>query len=213
MRRFNRRPNAKCPRCGSLERHRTLWLYLCRETNVLSADLALLHFAPEPAIEAPLRASRNLRYTAADLEPARSNIVKADLTATPFADESFDVILCNHVLEHIVDDRAAISELYRMLKPGGRAIMQHPIDANRATTFEDASIVSPRDRLEAFGQSDHVRMYGRDFPDRLASVGFETEVHRYEETVGHAEASRYALREQGGLARGSDVCVAEKPLG
>jgi SAM-dependent methyltransferase len=212
MRRFEGRPSAKCPACGSLERHRTLWLYLRERTSLLSEPQAVLHFAPELAIERHLRLRPNLAYTAADLHPSRRDIVRADITATPFADGAFDVVLCNHVLEHVPDDRAAISELFRILTPGGRVICQHPIDEERATTYEDASVIDPRDRKRIFGQEDHVRIYGRDFRERLASAGFEVSVERYADSLPDPDARRYALRERAGPFRRGDIHVAVKPV-
>jgi SAM-dependent methyltransferase len=211
FRSFNRRPNAECPRCGSLERHRTLWLYLRDRTDLLVEPAAVLHFAPEPALEHRLRSSGNVRYTAADLHPAHSGIERVDIMAIPFADASFDLVLCNHVLEHVPDDRAAMRELHRVLRPGGRALLQHPIEEHRAETYEDATIVSPAQRRIAFGQADHVRVYGRDFRDRLTAPGFEVTVERFADSLAAGEIERYGLKEEGSLTRGSDIHVALKP--
>jgi SAM-dependent methyltransferase len=158
------RPNALCPFYGVLERHRILWLYLHNRTNLFHDRLKVLHFAPEEVFERALRASPNLDYITADLNGTA--MVRVDITAIPFEDNTFDVILCSHVLEHIPDDHKAMSELYRVLKPGGGAILLVPMDIDRATTFEDSSVVDPNERKRLFGQEDHVRIYGRDYRNR-----------------------------------------------
>lgn len=203
------RPNAKCPGCGSLERHRALWLYLRDRTTLLSGSADVLHMAPEPAIERALRAMRNVRYTAADLEPAHRGILRADITALPFADSCFDLILCNHVLEHVPDDRAAMSELHRVLRPQGTAIIQNPVDDTRAATYEDPAVVTPADRRREFGQRDHVRVYGRDFRDRLVAAGFDIDVQTPQDW-SDPEAARSAVIEHGSRYRGTDIHVATK---
>jgi SAM-dependent methyltransferase len=185
-------PDAWCPRCWSAERHRLLWLYLVRETPITTSRLRVLHFAPERGVESRLRALRNLDYVTADLSPGRA-MVQADLTALPFGDHEMDIVLCSHVLEHIPDDQAAIREIFRVLKPGGWAIMQHPIDRGRATTFEDWSIQTPEQRDRAFFQFDHVRIYGRDIEDRFRSVGFAVEMIRYIDRVAPWERDRFRL--------------------
>jgi SAM-dependent methyltransferase len=210
FRSYHGRKNARCPACSSLERHRTLWLYLQRRTDVLSRAARILHMAPEPAIERQLRRLPSASYTAADLHPARPEIVRADITGLPFDDGSFDLVLCNHVLEHIPDDGAAMRELHRVLTDDGIAIMQHPIDENRATTYEDPSIVTPQARKRAFGQEDHARIYGRDFRERLSAAGFQVTVERYADELDAGEVQRYALAEHGGLYRGSDIHLAAK---
>lgn len=187
----NDRPNAWCPRCHSAERHRLLWLFLTRETGVLSEPLRVLHVAPEAGLARRLRGLHNLRYTTTDLlDPAAD--VRADLTALPFVDGEFDMVLCNHVLEHIPDDRAAMRELRRVLAPAGQAVMQHPIDADRAETFEDWAVTTAEGRARAFLHPEHVRIYGRDFEDRLQEAGFgATKRIRYQERLAPEERERY----------------------
>ncbi len=167
------RPNARCPLCGSLERHRLAWLVMQRHTPVFgTAPRSLLHFAPEPTISAALRKLPGLNYLSVDLAPGRA-MQQADITALHFESNRFDLIYCSHVLEHIPDDRQAMRELFRVLAPGGMAIIQVPERGEH--TFEDAGITTPDERERAFGQWDHVRWYGADITDRLSSVGFSVE--------------------------------------
>jgi SAM-dependent methyltransferase len=171
------RPDARCPDCGSLERHRLAWLYLKEEMSFLDGSpRVMLHVAPEPALERPLRAVRGLTRITADLLRGRI-MVRLDVTRLPFGRGSFDAIYCSHVLEHVPDDAAAMRELRRVLRPGGWAILQVPV--LREVTDEDPAVVLPEERLKRFGQEDHVRTYGRDFADRLARSGFEVRVDDY----------------------------------
>jgi SAM-dependent methyltransferase len=187
------RPDARCPHCGARDRQRYLWLYLERRTNLLTDRLRVLHFAPERIFEKWLGSLPNLDYVSTDLERPRA-MVKADITALPFPDDSFDVILCSHVLEHVVEDRRAMRELYRVLEPGGWALVLVPIDFDRAETFEDPAVVTPADRERLFGQADHVRIYGRDFGARLEEAGFAVSIEDYRRELGEARARRYGLR-------------------
>lgn len=137
----------------------------------------MLHFAPEPAISRNVR-GLDVRYTAADLNPERFAIPvqTADITQLPWAEDSFDLIIVSHVLEHIPDDRRAMAELRRVLASDGVVISQHPFDSELEHTHEDPSITTPEDRAREFGQYDHVRMYGRDLPDRWRDAGFQVQV-------------------------------------
>ncbi len=182
-----------CPVCGSHERHRVLWLYLRDRTPILHEELAVLHWAPEPGLERNLRTLPNLRYTTADPEPDWGAMAQMDITYIQADDDTYDVILCSHVLEHVEDDTAALHELLRVLRPGGWAILLVPIDRSRATTYEDPAIVAPADRERAFGQADHVRFYGADFPDRVAAAGFEVTVDRWAESLDADLTRRYGL--------------------
>ncbi len=185
------RPAAKCPGCGSLERHRLAWLFLQRETDLFAGrPLSLLHAAPEPMLKKRFRALNHLEYLSIDIESPIAD-EKMDMTQLDLDDETFDCTYCSHVLEHIPDDRAAMGELYRILRPGGWGLLLVPI--LRETTYEDPAIVDPADRLEAFGQADHVRKYGRDFADRLQSVGFSVEEIPYAATLDRQTSARYGL--------------------
>jgi SAM-dependent methyltransferase len=193
-----------CPRCGSHERHRALWLYLAEHLPVLGRRVSLLHWAPEPALARRLLELPEVEYTSADLDPAKA-MRKLDITAIDAPDASWDVILCSHVLEHIPDDRRAMSELARVLKPGGRALVLVPVDRERQKTLEDPSITSPEARFEAYWSDDHVRLYGRDFPERLRSAGFsDVAVERPVEGLDAATLLRH------GLAAAEEIYVATK---
>jgi SAM-dependent methyltransferase len=164
-------PYVLCPICGSYDRMRLLYLYLLHKTDIFQKPQRILHFAPESAIESRLRRLPGVDYVSADLS-SESAMMKIDLTDIRFPAHSFDVIICNHVLEHVVDDRKAMRELFRTLRPGGWAILQVPISLKLSSTYEDFTITSEADREQAFGQSDHVRLYARDYKDRLEQAGF-----------------------------------------
>lgn len=186
------RENALSPSTLSLERHRLLWLYLQNETDFFTAPKKVLHFAPEQAFYKRFRKQKNLEYTTTDLYSPLADI-KADICNLPFEDNSYDVILCNHVLEHIPNDTKAMQELYRVLKPGGMGIFQIPQDLEREVTFEDDSITNKKERTKVFGQYDHVRVYGRDYFDKLRSIGFSVEEVDYTTTFSEEEIRRYCL--------------------
>tara|TARA_Y200000002_G_scaffold320272_1_gene280008 strand:- start:652 stop:1434 length:783 start_codon:yes stop_codon:yes gene_type:complete len=186
------RPNALSPGTLSLERHRLIWLYLQRETNFFKTPGKLLHIAPEKAFMKPLNKLKHLAYTTCDLESPLAD-VKADICDLPFADASFDWILCNHVLEHIPNDTKAMQELYRVLKPGGIALLQVPLQSNRAETFEDDCIVNKVERTKVFGQYDHVRVYGKDYFDKLRQTGFEVSEIQFGKSLTETERLRYAV--------------------
>lgn len=204
------RPDARCPRCDSYERHRVQWLWL-RDHGVFDEPLDVLHPAPERVFEKRLRALANLRYTAGSLFPTGKQ-VRVDLTEIPFADASFDLVLCNHVFDEIPDDRRAIAEIHRVLRPGGRLITQTPIDPDRETTFEDPSLPAA-ERRRIFHTADDVRVYGRDFTERLAEPGFEVELVDYVAQLDAATVARHALVQHGGKVNGSDIHVAVKRAG
>ncbi|WP_431163121.1 class I SAM-dependent methyltransferase [Flagellimonas beolgyonensis] len=188
----NPRENVLSPSTLSLERHRLLWLYLKNETNFFTQPHKLLHFAPEQAFYKRFKKLKNIDYTTTDLNSPLAD-VKADICDLPFADNAFDVILCNHVLEHIPNDTKAMQELYRILKPGGWGIFQIPQDLKREKTFEDNSITDKKERARIFGQYDHVRIYGRDYFDKLRSVGFTVEEVDYTRTLPKEDVERYRL--------------------
>lgn len=179
------RPDAQCPSCGSLERHRLLLLYLQQQTSCFTAPQRILHVAPEPALTAILQTLPHVAYYTTDLM-MNGVMVQTDLTHIAFPDSAFDLILCNHVLEHIPDDRQAMRELRRVLRRGGQAILQVPLDPQLEQTFEDAAITDPAERLRWFGQEDHVRLYGLDYPDRLREAGFEVHIDDFVRTLDPA---------------------------
>jgi len=164
----------------------------------------MLHFAPEQAFYKRFKKLNHLDYTTTDLNSPIAD-VKADICDLPFDDDAYDVIFCNHVLEHIPDDHKAMQELYRVLKPGGFAILQIPQDLSRAQTFEDDSITDRKERARIFGQYDHVRVYGRDYFDRLRHIGFIVEEVDYTATLSDQEVTKYCL------AKGEILPVCKKP--
>jgi SAM-dependent methyltransferase len=199
----NPRENVLAPGTLSLERHRLLWLYLKNETNFFTENIKVLHFAPEQAFYKRFKNLKNLDYTTTDLNSPLAD-VKADICNLPFEDNSFDFILCNHVLEHIPDDTKAMQELYRILKPGGTGIFQIPQDLSRETTFEDNSITDSKERATIFGQYDHVRVYGRDYFEKLRSIGFIVDEVNYSKTLSDKTIERYRL------AKGELIPVVKK---
>ena len=187
------RENVLAPGTFSLERHRLFWLYLTNETSFFTSEnLRVLHFAPEQAFLKRFRKLKNIKYTTTDLNSPIAD-VKADICDLPFDDNSYDFIICNHVLEHIPDDTKAMKELYRVLAPGGTAIVQVPYDRSRAVTFEDDSITDRKERAKIFGQYDHVRVYGMDYFDKLSEVGFKVEGVDYTVKLSEEEIERYRL--------------------
>jgi SAM-dependent methyltransferase len=188
----NPRENVLSPSTLSLERHRLLWLFLKKETNFFTAPLKVLHFAPEQAFYKRFKKLKNLDYTTTDLNSPLAD-VKADICNLPFEENSFDVIFCNHVLEHIPDDTKAMSELYRVLKPGGWGIFQIPQDLKREKTFEDNTITDKVERAKIFGQYDHVRIYGKDYFNKLRTIGFTVNEVDFTKQLTPVEINRYRL--------------------
>lgn len=188
------RENALSPSTLSLERHRLLWLYLKRETDFFNKPHKMLHFAPEQAFYKRFRQLKNLDYTTTDLNSPLAD-VKADICALPFANNSYDIIFCNHVLEHIPEDTKAMKELLRVLKPNGWAVLQIPQDLSREKTFEDNSITDPKERAKIFGQYDHVRVYGRDYFNLLRTIGFEVDEVDYTRELSTHDINQYRLAE------------------
>ncbi len=186
------RNNALSPSTLSLERHRLLWLYLKNETDFFTSEKKVLHFAPEQAFYKRFRAMSNLNYVTTDLNSPLAD-VKADICNLPFEDNAFDIILCNHVLEHIPNDTKAMKELYRVLKPGGTGVFQIPQDLSLEKTFEDNTITDKKERAKIFGQYDHVRVYGRDYFEKLRSIGFKVEELDYTSTLSQEDITRYCL--------------------
>lgn len=188
------RENALSPSTLSLERHRLMWLFLKDETKFFKAKekLKVLHIAPEQCFLDIFRNQNNLEYITSDLESPIAD-VKADICDLPFKDNEFDVVFCNHVLEHIPDDTKAMQELFRVLKNGGFGIFQIPQDLSRATTFEDDSITDKKQRAEIFGQYDHVRVYGRDYFNKLREIGFRVDEVDYTKKIAPEKLERFCL--------------------
>lgn len=188
------RPNALSPGTLSLERHRQMWLYLQNETDFFTKNYKVLHIAPEQEFLRKFKKQKNLDYISADLFSPIVD-VKADILALPFEDEQFDVVFCNHVLEHIEDDRKAMRELYRVMKPGGWGIFQVPMKYSLDKTYEDFTIKDPKERQKHFGQYDHVRWYGKDYFERLESVGFQTQTLFYSKKFSKKDIEKFGLME------------------
>jgi SAM-dependent methyltransferase len=202
------RPNVLSPSTLSLERHRLLWLYLQNETDFFKPELVsgagkknietasalkVLHMAPEQCFLKRFKKLKHIDLITADLYSPIVD-VKADICDLPFDNDQFDIIFCNHVLEHITDDKKAMQELYRVLKKGGMAILQIPQDYSREVTYEDFSITSPEERAKHFGQYDHVRVYGSDYFDRLRTVGFKVEEVHYSQMLSEEEIDKFRLQ-------------------
>lgn len=182
--------NARCPVCSVLERHRLLHLYLTHRTNLLDGrPKRVLHIAPEKPLEKLIRGAPGVDYLSADLfNPA---MVRMDITDIQYPDNSFDVILCTHVLEHVPDDRQAMRELRRVLKPDGWAVLQVPITSDHI--IEDPGITDPRERERLFGRPDHVRRYGPDYMDRLREEGWHVTPDDYLAQLDAETRDRYGL--------------------
>jgi SAM-dependent methyltransferase len=186
------RKNALCPKCLSLERHRLIWLYLKEKTTFFSELHKVLHIAPEQCFEERFRKMENLTYITADLDSPIADY-SCDVQHLPFQDNEFDVIICNHVLEHVDNDHLAMGEILRVMKPEGFAILLVPIDFSRTETYEDPSITSPKDRAKHFLQYDHKRLYGTDFPSRLRNAGFTIREKNFLDEVDEIRKNRFAL--------------------
>lgn len=195
------RKNALCPGTFSLERHRLLWLYLKKETDFFNSNNKILHFAPEQCFHKFFK-SFFKNYTTTDLNSPIVDI-KADICNLPFNDNSFDYILCNHVLEHIYDDEKAMKEIYRILNKNGIAILQVPIDINSNCTHEGRDINNKQDRNKLFGQYDHLRMYGLDYFKKLKNIGFKVKNENYLSNISQDEKDKYSLHNAGSIP----VCI------
>lgn len=189
---LNRRTNVLAPLSMSLERHRLIWLYLKNETEFFTKKIKFLHVAPEYCYLRKFKKLKNLDYITGDLISPWATI-KMDVCEMPFADNEFDVAMCNHVFEHVENDKKAMSEFFRVLKPEGWAIFQVPIDYSREETFEDPSITDPKERERLFWQHDHLRLYGQDYGKRLEQAGFFVDKNDYTNEIGEKLATQYAL--------------------
>lgn len=169
-----------------------MWLYLKNRTNFFTGRNKILHVAPEQCFLKRFRKFKNLEYHTADLVSPIADF-KCDVQNMPFEDDTYDIVICNHVLEHVDDDRKAMKEILRVLKPGGFAIMQVPADFNREKTFSDNTIKDKKKRTEIFGQYDHQRVYGRDYPEIIQKAGFIINEPNYTELLSEDEKNRYSL--------------------
>jgi hypothetical protein len=201
---IERRAEAMCPHCGALERHRLLWLVFTRMTNLFDQrPKRVLHIAPERALTPRLRRRLGPGYVTADLSDPTAD-VRLDVTDIQYPDESFDVVYCSHVLEHVPDDRRAMHEMRRILKQDGWGVILVPILAQR--TVEDPSVTDPKERLRRFGQDDHVRIYGPDFVDRLRGAGFAVQTIEVSDVVDQRGAALM------GLTSGTGEIFLARPL-
>jgi SAM-dependent methyltransferase len=199
------RTNVECPRCGAHDRHRMLRLWL-EERGELGQNgrERLLHIAPEYSVGRWLRTLPQIEYVTSDY-PAGGADLALDVTNMDLPDESFDTVLCSHVLEHIEDEPAALREIARVLRPGGRAIVLVPVDYGRGETYEDPAIVAPEERRRAYWQDDHLRLYGRDVTRRLGAAGLHVTAHAYGRELGPELCERYRL------PAGEEIFVCSKP--
>ncbi len=206
------RENCTCPRCYAKDRDRLIYLYLKKNAAIFDQSLRLLHIAPEAWLKELFQALPNVHYTNG-VKDAESmgyyydrRTRDLDITDLEMKDNFYDVVICNHVLEHIIDDRKAMQEIFRVLKPGGWAILQIPYSGVLENTFEDESILSPTERKMAFGQFDHVRIYGKDYSDRLTKAGFRVERYNPKnESLEPDSLLKYALNKD------EDLFIAHKP--
>ncbi len=195
------RDNALCPNCLALERHRTLWLWLLRESDIGRGAVALprlLHVAPEVALMrkfSRIYAKQPADYVTADLESPLADL-HFDIQHIPLKDESFDVVICNHIMEHVEDDRLAMREILRIMRKGGWGVILSPVDLQREKTFEDDTITDEAERTRIFGQYDHRRIYGRDYAERLREAGFEVYECDYANLIPAKEKQLYALTDE-----------------
>lgn len=188
------RENALCPSCLSLERHRLIWLFLQAETNFFSAPQKVLHIAPETCFIDRFKSLKHLDYITGDIESPLADI-KMDIHKIPFGDNSFDVVFCNHVLEHVEDDIRACAEINRILRKGGWGIIQSPV-YDIPETLEDRSVQDPAERERLFGQRDHLRKYGQDYSRRLANSGLQITEKKFVQSLDTVTICRHALPDQ-----------------
>lgn len=189
--------NFECPRCGAHDRERHLVQY-CRAMNLLDAirEKHILHVAPERHFSGYIKARRPATYVPCDLYPQSNEIARVDILNMEFPSASFDIVIANHVLEHVADDMIAIREIHRVLKPGGYTIMQTPYSSKLRTTWQDAGIKDPQARLHAYGQEDHTRLYGQDIFDRIASAGFRAEIQFHSEVLPDVDSHRTGVNDR-----------------
>lgn len=190
---FKTRHLGYCPRCYSKARHRRIWLFLEQKTNIFSDHLRLFHISPWYSLSRQFIKMRNIDYLGIDLSERPNISMLMDLTTTPIRSEEFDAVICVHVLEEIVEDRKAIQELFRVLKPGGWALISVPSRLDQKT-YEDSTIVSPKERKRAFGETAHVRVYGYDLIERLEDSGFQVQLDLAKD-VSLQDREKFGLRD------------------
>jgi SAM-dependent methyltransferase len=187
------RENVLCPYDLTLERHRLMWIYLKEHSNFFTKqNLSVLHIAPEQCFHKTFKKQANLKYLTADLESPIADM-HFDLHKIPLEDNQFDVVFCNHVMEHVENPIQCMSELFRVMKPGGWGILQVPIDRNRTETFEDSTIITPEDREKHFWQKDHVRLFGLDYPQYLEKAGWTVQQFDPSQHIQSEQINRYRL--------------------
>ena len=200
---LRRRHHGYCPRCNSKARHRRVWLYLRERTNLFDDQMRLFEVSPKYSFSRRFVRMPNIEYVTGDISTRPNVALKMDLTAVPLRSCSFDAVICQHVLEHIEDDRSAIAEIYRILRPGGWALISVPLRLDQPT-YEDASIVTPADRKAAFGEISHVRFYGYDLRERLADAGFVV-------SLDHASDLDEGKKRRHGLLNDENIFLCRKP--
>lgn len=186
-----KRENCVCPVCGGNDRERWLQHILLRELHMGDKAATVLHFAPEKQVEKNIRKKQKLLYITADIEEGRADRVE-DITNISFGNDSFDIIICNHILEHIKDESKAFSELKRCLKENGKIVFSVPICWD-IDTYEDESVITGEDRLREYGQEDHVRLYGKDIEQRLREHGFAVESYQVDEILSQEQVEEMRL--------------------
>lgn len=190
--RLTSRENAIAPDTMSLERHRLMWLFMKEKTNFFTAELKFLHIAPEYCFIKIFKGMKNLDYITADLISPWAD-VKMDVHDIPFDENSFNVVICNHVLEHVDDANKVMKEFYRVMKPGGWGIFQVPIDINNKATIEDKNVIDPNERERLYWQSDHLRLFGLDYGKKLSEAGFKVTESDFINELSDDLVERYAL--------------------
>ena len=188
-----------CPKCGSTDRERLIYFYLKQKTKILSEhsqEINLLHVAPERNLRKIFTSNECINYFPGDIDP-NGNDYKIDITnISKFKDDFFDVIICNHVLEHVLNDKKAMQELLRVLSPTGLAILQVPISKTIKKTFEGSFVTKPQDREKLFGQKDHVRIYGKDYREKLKNVGFQLEAYDIKNDLANNKIERLGINKE-----------------
>ncbi len=208
---FNNRKHALCSKCASKERHRLLVHYFEHETPLLRDKLDVLQFSPEKGEAEFLRKQANLKYVTSEYDPGKGDI-RLDITAIDQPEASWDVVIVYHILEHIIDDRKAMSELFRILRPGGTMYLQVPLETGRTELYEDATIVGKKERNKAFGQWDHVRRYSaQGLKTRLEEAGFVVEVVDYLAKLDPAVVTKHSMSAKFNPPLDEQIWVAKKP--